>query len=197
MNFLTTYAKEIIALLVPLVVWVLNTRLKSKPRLVWWSPHAFNFLIQEPLRDAQGNIIAPTQLVKTASILIMNMGREPAHKVEIVFNWKPQYLNIWPIRSYSEPATPDNRHVLIFDSLSPKETLNIELLAAAQNTLPELINLRCDQCLGANIAMAPYPVLQKWKVNMFLTCALFGVAAIIYIAIVVLQFILLETPPAL
>jgi hypothetical protein len=78
MNLLQTYGKELVALLVPLVTWVLNTFFKRKARLLWANPHAFTFLIQEPLKDAQGAVIQPAQNVHTGSYMLWNAGRDTA-----------------------------------------------------------------------------------------------------------------------
>jgi len=120
MTFLETYGKEIVSLLIPLVTWVLSTFFKTKAKLLLASPHNFTFLVQQPLLGPQGNQISPTQNVYTSSFLIRNAGKETATKVELVFNWKPQCVNIWPLRHYQEHTEPDNRYVMIFDSMSPK-----------------------------------------------------------------------------
>jgi hypothetical protein len=49
MTFIETYGKEIVALLVPVVTWVLNVLFKAKARLQVASPHQFTFLVQQPL----------------------------------------------------------------------------------------------------------------------------------------------------
>jgi hypothetical protein len=64
MAFLETYGKEIVALLVPLVTWSLNTFFKAKAKLLLATPHTFTFLVQEPLRDQQGNVLRPTQTIQ-------------------------------------------------------------------------------------------------------------------------------------
>ncbi len=195
MTFFTTYAKEIFSLLVPLLTWVLNTRLKAKAKLAWWTRHSFTFLIQEPRLDAAGNQISPSQLVRTASVIVSNKGKETSKNVEIVFNWKPQYLNIWPVRDYVEKNAPGDRYVMIFDSLSPNEDVAIELLSVNLE-LPDLLTVRCDQCVGDRIETISYPVVAKWKINVIRSLALVGFAGVIYIVILGLQFLLLKTPLA-
>jgi hypothetical protein len=49
MTFLETYGKEIVALFVPLLTWVLNTFFRAKARLFLANPHTFTFLVQQPL----------------------------------------------------------------------------------------------------------------------------------------------------
>ncbi|MBU6438018.1 MAG: hypothetical protein KGQ77_10860, partial [Betaproteobacteria bacterium] len=129
MNVLEMYGKEAVSVLVPLVTWVLNTFFKSRVKLQVANPHSYNFLVQVPLLNAQGTQLSPTQMVRTASFMLRNSGKEAATKVEIVFNWKPPCINIWPSRHYTEYVEPDLRYVLVFESLAPSETLGCELLA--------------------------------------------------------------------
>ena len=120
MEFLRTYAKEIVALLVPLITWFFNNMLKPRARLITSTLHGFTFLVQEPLIGNDGNQVSPTQTVNVGSVLIRNIGKDTSTKVEVVFNWKP-LINIWPSRHYEEKTEADNRYIMIFDSLSPNE----------------------------------------------------------------------------
>lgn len=156
-------------------------------------PHQFTFLVQQPLIDAEGNQVSPTQTVKTNSFLIRNAGREPASKVELVFNWKPMCLNLWPVRHYEEYVEPDNRYVLIFDSLAPNEVLGVEVLSVNYD-LPNLVTVRSAECSAQNINMYPQPVVsQSVRVIATVLMAL-GLAAAVYLAIVLVQFLVLKTP---
>jgi hypothetical protein len=87
MEFLNSYIKEIISISVPFITWFLNVGIKARAKLLWGSPHAFTFLVPEPLRDARGNVVNPSQIVRTESIKIGNPGRAPATKIELIFNW--------------------------------------------------------------------------------------------------------------
>ena len=147
MDFVQTYGKEITALIVPFITLALNSFFKGKARLEVAQPHLFTFLVQEPLRDANGQEMKPTQTASTRSVLIRNSGRETATQVEIVFNWKPMCVNVWPPRRYKEDVQDDKRYTLIFDSVSPGESLGCEILAV-NNPLPEVMTVRCDQCLA-------------------------------------------------
>lgn len=193
MSLLETYGKEIVSLFIPLITWVLSTFFKARAKLLLASPHNFTFLVQQPLQDQQGNLISPTQNVYTSSFMIQNAGRETATKVELVFNWKPQCINVWPMRHYQEHTEPDNRYVMIFDSLSPNETVGCELLSV-NNQLPALITARSDQCVAQTINMYPQPEIKNWQRRVGVILALAGLALVIYLAIVLLQFLVLKTP---
>jgi len=193
MNLIEIYGKEIVSLLVPILAWALNGFFKAKAKLQVALPHQFTFIIQEPLLDANGQQIRPTQSVKTNSFIIRNAGRVPATKVELVFNWKPMCLNLWPVRHYEEFTEPDARYVLIFDSLAPNEILGIEVLSV-NNDLPNLVTVRSAECVAQEITMYPQPVVSNKVRFAALTLMALGLATAVYLSIVLVQFLVLKTP---
>lgn len=193
MSPLETYGKEIVALFVPVVTWALNTFFKAKARLLLASPHTFTFLVQQPLLNSQGQQIAPTQTVHTRSLLVWNAGKDTATKVEWVFNWKPLCINVWPPRHFDEHTEPDNRYVMLFESLAPNEYLRCELFSINAD-LPRLLIVRSDQCVAQTISMQPRPVIPNWKKRIARALMFAGMALVVYMTIVLLQFLVLRTP---
>lgn len=193
MSFLQTYAKEIVSLVVPFIGWALNRFFKAKAKLIIASPHSFTFLVQEPLRDADGKILKPHQTARTASYLLKNIGSEPAKNIELVFNWKPLCINIWPSRHITEHVEADNRYVVIFDSLAPNEYVGFELLNVNAES-PALITARSEQCLAKFVEMYPQQAVKPWFARTASVIMLLGVGAAIYLALLVLQFLLIGTP---
>lgn len=193
MEFIQQYAKELFALLVPLLTWILNNRFRARAKLQLGIPHSFTFMVQEPFRDAEGKVLRETQSVHTASHVITNSGKETATKVELVFNWKPLCINIWPSRHYEEHSEEDSRYVMVFDSLAPNEQIGFELLSV-NSELPALVNARSDQCTATTIAMYPQPIVEAWKRRLAVTLLFFGFSFAIYLAILVLQFLILAAP---
>lgn len=193
MAFFETYGKEIVSLLAPILTWMLSRFFKAKAKLQVASPHQFTFLVQQPLIDLNGNQVSPTQTVKTNSFIILNNGSEPASKVELVFNWRPMCLNLWPVRHYEEHLEPDNRYVLIFDSLAPNEVLGIEVLSV-NNDLPNLVTVRSAECIAQDINMHPQPVVSQLVRVIATALMALGLAAAVYLAIILVQFLVLKTP---
>lgn len=190
---LADYGKEIVSLVVPLITWVLNVGIKPKAKLIWTTRHAFNYLVREPVRDAEGQIVQPAQNVRTASLIVMNAGKEAAHKVEFVFNWKPQYHNLWPVRSYEERSDADGRYMLIFENLAPKEELGIQLLSV-NNSLPELLQVRSAESLARQVDLMWFVRVAPWRIQLARLLALLGFAAAVYFAITLVQLLVLKTP---
>lgn len=193
MTFLETYGKEIVALAVPLFTWALNRFFKEKARLLLATPHTFTFLVQQPLLNQQGQVISPSQTMQTRSLMVWNAGKETATQVELVFNWKPQCINIWPSRHFEEHTEPDGRHIMIFNSLAPNEYLGCELFSINSN-LPDLILVRSNQCVAQTINMRLYPVMPPWKRRAYMLLSFAGMGLVIYIGLVLLQFLMLKTP---
>lgn len=193
MTFIENYGKEIVAILVPLITLVLNRLFKSKAKLEVATPHQFMFLVQEPLKDDQGQQISPTQTLRTSSIIVRNSGSEPATNVELVFNWKPMCLNLWPVRHFTEHIEQDGRNIIIFDSLAPGEVQGCEFLSVNKE-LPNLITVRSTECVAQNINMYPQPVVSNTMRISAAFLMLMGLATTVYISIVLLQFLILKTP---
>lgn len=193
MTFLEIYGKEVVALFVPLLTWVLNTFFRAKARLFLANPHTFTFLVQTPLLDPQGNQIAPRQTVHTRSLMVWNAGKETATKVEWVFNWKPLCLNVWPSRHFQEHTEQDNRYVIIFESLAPNEYVGCELMSINAD-LPVLLTVRSDQCVAQTINMYPQPVASNVRRRIRAVLQFAGLALLVYLAILIVQFLVLKTP---
>jgi hypothetical protein len=192
-ELIKAYGKEIVALLVPCVTWVLNYLFRAKAKIHFATPHQFTFLIQEPLRDAKGNVIQPSQTVYTKSLSVRNAGKLPVTGIEIVFNWKPMCMNVWPPRHFDELLETDRRCTIKFESLAPGEYFGLELLSV-NNQLPEVLTMRADQCVAENIAMHPQPFVAAWKRRIAVALLFAGLALTVYIIILLLQFVLLQTP---
>ncbi len=193
MSVIETYGKEIVAVLVPFLTWILNTFFKAKTKLYLASPHSFIFLVQQPWTDAQGQQW-PTQSVNTSSIVLWNGGREPATRVEWVFNWKPQCINVWPSRHFVEHTDADGRYIMIFDSLAPNEMMGCEVLVV-NAPLPQLLTVRSDQCVALTVNLVPQIPLEPWKRRTAILLMLAGLALAVYLVIALLQLLVLRTTP--
>jgi hypothetical protein len=188
MEIFQAYGKEIVALLVPLIGWLINGSQRSTPKLVRGVRHSFVFLIPEPLVDANGANIAPKQTINTASVVVTNIGKKTANKVEVVFNWKPPFINIWPNRDFAEKVLADHRYIVTFQSLSPAESVGFEILAINAE-LPQIVNTRCDEGVAKVIQLQPQRVFKRWQQKIFQLLILAGLSSTAYVLILFLQFL--------
>ena len=134
-------------------------------------------------------MLSPTQTVNTASISIFNAGQSPATKVEVVFNWKPQHINIWPSRHFDEKLSPDARYHLFFDSLPSKDVVGFEVLNINAD-MPGIVTVRSEQCAAKLMELQPQPVAPKWKVAVIVGLLAIGLATAVYFFILFLQVLL-------
>ncbi len=192
-DFFIQYGKEIFATLVPVIIWVLDVVFRARARLQVAEPHTFTFLVENPLHDDEGNLVSNTQTVHTRSVTVQNSGRETATNIELVFNWRPLCLNVWPSRAYETITAPDNRYILKFSSLSPGETLGCEALSVNAD-LPALITVRSDQCQAKFVPMYPQPVASRAKRMVVGVLLFLGMATAVYLSILLVQFLVLQTP---
>jgi hypothetical protein len=183
-----TYSRELVGVSTVVFAFLLNRVFRPRAKLIYSVRHAFTFIVEQPLLDPQGNEVSPTQTINTASISISNLGIQPAKNVEIVFNWKPQFLNVWPARHYSTKDSPPARHSIVLDSLAPKEVFGMEILSINAN-LPGLTAVRSDDCVAANVPMIPQQVQPRWRIMLAGTLMVIGLAGAGYLVTALIQVI--------
>ncbi len=193
MPLLTEYGKEIVSLLIPFITWFLNVGIKPRAKLLKTTRHAFTFIVQEPIRNAQGEVVQPNQRVCTASVQVFNSGRDTAHKIEVVFNWKPQCLNLWPVRSFEEKTDGDGRYMMIFENLAPKEEIGIEIMAVNAD-LPGVIQVRSAESIAQDVQLMWFIRVAAWRIQLGRALLLLGFGTAIYLLLTIIQFLVLKTP---
>ncbi len=195
MAFVQQYGKELVSLLVPFITWLLNVPLRARPKIIWGSPHEFTFIVSEPMKDGAGKVISETQHAKTKSFRIINNGRASASKIELVFNWKPQCINVWPLRKFESAQLEDKRYVMLFDSLAPKEEIGIEVLTVNAE-LPNLVTVRCADCIPRHIPIRWVRAVPQWRINAAVLAMFVGMGTAVFWILSLVQFLVLRTPLA-
>ena len=185
--FLQTYSKEIAALAAVVVTFLLNQGLRPRAKIVYGTRNAFTFLVDQPLYSPDGQKLLDKQGVHTASYAVKNVGREPAESVEITFNWRPPFLNVWPPRHYEDKPSPLNRHSVVFPSLAPGETAQVEVMAINAQ-LPVITALRCDQCVGKEVQLQPQQVYPAWVQRIIWVVLTLGIGSTGYLLVWLIQF---------
>lgn len=186
-SIVAPYSKEIVALLLSVVGTFSARLLQPKAKLIHSVRHRFHYLIPEPLRGPDGKIISQTQSVSVVSLAVSNTGRSTATSVELVFNWKPPYFNVWPLRHYTILDHPDRRFSLILESLAPKEAFGMELLSINRD-LPELCNVRSEQTQSVEKIMIPQMVHPRWIMGLVAWLMFAGLVTTIYLLLVLIEW---------
>jgi len=189
MELLENYLDAIIAALIPVIILIIERITKPRAQLLLTNPHTFTYIVEEPLRDAEGNVIRPVQSAYTASYSIINDGKDTANSVEVVFNYKPQYCNIWPVVNMEEMEGQNNRYIYKIEALAPKERIQFELLSINAE-LPNVINAKCKEGLSKNVQTYPQPIAPNWKRNIAFSLLFIGSASTIYLIIFFLRLLI-------
>lgn len=192
MDFLQTNAKEIVALLVPVLTWLLSAQ-RGKPKLIRAVRHAHTFHINQPLLNEAGIQIAPNQQLQTVSVVVHNLGSKTANNVEIVLNFPPMFINFWPLRNKTIKPQEDNRYVVVYDTLAPGEFVGMEL-CSINTPVPMLVNVRSDEGPASEVTLTQHPAIPSWKRNLFRSLMFLGLGTAIYLLLVLVQFLVLKTP---
>ncbi|ELG86638.1 hypothetical protein A311_03556 [Escherichia coli KTE146] len=192
MSFFSLYGKELFSFFIAILTWILNNRFKSKAKLSYGYQHGFTFLLNEPLRNANGEVISNSQLVYTRSIILVNEGRESATNISLVFNYKPMHINFWPVHHFEENIEQDGRYIIKFESLAPGESIQCEILSI-NTEVPSILSIRSKECVAEPVNI----VMQKSISNIVLRCyqllILLGTGTLTYLIIVILQWLVTKT----
>ncbi|WP_370549821.1 hypothetical protein NMD73_06020 [Edwardsiella tarda] len=192
MNIISLYGKEIFSLLVPIFTLILNKFFKNSAKMCYGELHQFTYLINDPHQTSDGEIIAQSQIVHTHSYIFTNEGREPATSVEIIFNYAPMYLNVWPSRHYELKGDKENRHILKFDYLAPQETIRCEVMSI-NTPLPELLSVRAKEGLAKKVGLYPQKIFSPVLINFFRLLIFLGSVNLVYLVLLLLQWLIVKT----
>lgn len=183
-----SYSREIVGIFTVVLAFGLNRVFRPQAKLVYSVRHAFTFLVDEPLKDADGNQITPTQTINTASISISNLGIQPAKKVEITFNWKPMFLNVWPARHYDTKDAPSSRYSIILENMAPNEVFGMEILSI-NASLPGITSVRSEDCVATLVPMIPQPIQPRWRIILASALVVVGLAGTGYLIAALIQLL--------
>lgn len=190
MSWLTAIAPKAIPFAVVLFGAILTRILRLRARLRYGIGHSFNMIVEEPLVGQNDEILADRQVVRTATITVVNVGKQPAKGAEVTFAFKPPIYNLWPARSFSEVPSPLGRHSIRFDSLSPGEQVAIHIMSINAD-LPIVTSVRSEESEGKLISMALQRVFPTWFNNLCFALILLGAGTLVYFAGITLQGLIL------
>ena len=162
--------------LVSLVVGLLLQRLKERPKLLYWIPGSFLFQLK-----------SPAIALRTDSLTIQNVGRQPATNIEIVHQVRPDHFQFSTQIDFSEVTTPTGEHVIKIPSLGPQEHINIQLLSHMKQ--PILLNVRSSEGRAQLIQVYLQRVMSKvlqWLAGFLM---LLGTGFLLYWLVAAIVFI--------
>lgn len=165
------------AIVLMLITALVGRFATARSKLLWAVSHQHFYRM--PRLDDGGSFPVITQ-----QIWFQNAGRLPAEDIEIVFNWKPQHLEIWPPRSYQSGALPDGRFGITVPYLTGAEVMTVSMIDTIRE-MPVIVSVRSKSGLGNMVAMAPQRVWPGWMT--------FTAAALMLTGLTTLFYLLLQT----
>jgi len=93
----------------------------------------------------------------------------------------------------NKKTDPDSRHILIFENLSPKEEIGLEIMSI-NSDLPALLLVRSAECTAQKVHMMWVKYVPPWQINTARLFLLIGLSATVYWIITLIQFLVLKTP---
>ncbi len=160
-----------------LIVGLLLRELEPRVKVVWWSPHQFQFQLPQP-----------PNILLTHAITIQNIGRKKAEGIEIVHTSKPSFFQLQPPLNYVESYTPQGEHIVRVDSLGQKEFFTIQFLSMLP--VPQLLYIRSTAGHAQAIQTQFQRVFPKWFNLFAVSMMLIGLAFITYWILLMGIFIL-------
>lgn len=181
-TWLAAYQTQLWSLGLVIFGAVVSRVMRLRPQLQYSVNHSANLLVEAPLITPDGEKVADRQLVRTASIIVGNIGLQAANNVEIAFNWKPPILNVQPPRAYSDVPSPFDRYSIKFDSFAPGEHTTISIMSINAE-LPVMTAVRSDECQGKLINMEPQRIWSKGVIGLLTTFLILGMCTALYLLI--------------
>jgi hypothetical protein len=153
--------------LVSLIVGILLQRFKDRPKLLYWVPGSFLFQLK-----------TPSVAIRTDSLTIQNVGRQPATDLEIIHKSKPDHFQFSTHVNFSEGTTPSGEHVIKITSLGAHEFVNIQLMSHL--THPVLLNVRSADGPAQLIQVHLQRVVPRFARWLAVALCLIGLGFVLY-----------------
>jgi hypothetical protein len=147
---------------------------------VHWSMYNEDHFI---LKDNEGKHFS----VYTRTVWLRNAGREIVEGVEIVFNWHPPNVHVYPNLPYTIEGNEDERSVMRINTLNPGEFVFLAMLSSVRE-LPMLTNVRFRGGQGKQVKVAPQRIFST-PFNLAIFCLMvIGVVAVFYVLVRVMLY---------
>lgn len=156
------------------VVGYLLRYVEPRSRLVHWFPAYFAF--QVPFTGAGG--MQQVATVSTHALSIQNLGWRPGRRVEIIHQNRPQFFQIQPAVNFTETVNPTGEHVIIIQSLAPREFVTIQILSTG--SIPNLVGVKSEDGPSQQVTTQQQFVLSKRRQVVLSLLLIIGFVTAVY-----------------
>jgi hypothetical protein len=158
---------QLIATLLTIATTIVLRMIQPRPRVVWGTSHQFAFRI--PRTNAPGGEF----LLHTQTAFLQNIGFGPAEDVEIILNYKPEHLSLWPQLNYTTVTNPEGRFIIKIENLGRREYTAVEMLHSI-GEMPTALRVRTSRGECRQVSMAPMQVFPRWFIMLLRMLILVG-----------------------
>lgn len=187
--FVRDHSAVLLALIAPVTAWILNFYFRPKVRLQHGVGHDFTYILDKSYNPPDPNNRIPSGVMHVRSTVVSNIGRETAKGVEVIINFPPDLINVWPIRFFERKDMADARIVLSFPNLAKSELFTVQMFTLNRK-LPEVLNVRCEQGVSRLRNLVPQTVNSRTYNLSIVSLTTIGSGALIYLFIAFLRFII-------
>ena len=173
-------AVAVVNLVVGVGIGIVLDRLRSRPRIFYWYPHAF--VHQLKLAEDQ-----PTVKILTDTITIQNVGRKSAESVEICLTGEPDRFELSPSLKYEAETDEDGNYIIRIMHLGSKEVFAIEFLS--YKTKVKLNYVRHKDGPAEKIDIVPIRQFPLWVYYVSAVFTLIGTGLVLYWIALIGEFI--------
>lgn len=123
----------------------------------------------------------------TRNVWIWNNGSAAAEDLQVSFNWKPEHIDWFPYFKIEETHLTNGRYMISLAQLNPKTGMNIAMLSA-NNELPDITGMWHNGRNAKRIQFLNQRRFPTWVNVVVALIMLLGIAAAVYLMILLIQF---------
>jgi len=151
-------ASKLAAPILTAIAGYVGRKLRPKVRLISFFGHVGAFQLAPT--EASNN--APTG-VHTHSVIVQNLGTEPAHNVRFIHGLLPDNVTLYPSVTKVISRNPDGSGEILLPVLSPKEQVTVSYLYFPPVNVGQINQLtKCDECIAKVLYALPMPQPPLW-----------------------------------
>lgn len=111
--------------------------------------------------------------ITSASHLVQNVGGAPAKDVQVVFNYKPNSISVWPQQAYVGEENPESRWLIRIPSIGPHENVTINSIMIGVDH-PNILTVKTPEGLGKFADFSFHRDLGKFRNGLILALMFLG-----------------------
>ncbi|WP_353088235.1 hypothetical protein [Stenotrophomonas sepilia] len=171
------YAKEIVALIAGALNLWSKTLGRPRTSMVWGQRNTVSHVL--PDFKENGVVTLKSPILNVGSVLVRNTGKTSLSEIEVILNYAPNSLNIWPVRPMTQRQIEHDRFLVTVAYLPPGEELWLDMVMV-HGDVPAVLGIRSKEVAPTRVGIVLTTELSNWRTRSIRLLAAAGVAAIVY-----------------